>query len=148
MGSLILPESGLVYVDSQILIYSVERYPNYLNVVSPIWQASRNGSIEVVTSELSVLEVMTGAIKMGDQGMIDMYDELMQGTEIRLIPVDLQILLNAARLRAETSLRTPDAIHAATASRTNCSTLITNDLAFRVLQPTLNVQILKDVITT
>jgi predicted nucleic acid-binding protein len=145
LGSLILPESGLVYVDSQVLIYTVERFPRYIDALLPLWQASRAGRLEIATSELSVLEVITGPLKTGNQRLIDAYEELLMGTEIRLIPIDLHVLKSAARLRAEASLRTPDAIHAATAAALNCDLLVTNDLAFGSLT-SINVQILKDII--
>ena len=145
MGSLTLPESGVVYVDAQILIYTVERFPAYIDALLPLWQASRTGQLEIVTSELSVLEVMVGPMQTGNQHLIDAYERLVTGTEIRLVPVDMTVLMAAARLRAETSLRTPDAIHAATAALANCETFITNDLAFRSLR-SLNVQVLRDVV--
>ena len=145
MGSLTFPESSRVYVDAQILIYTVERFPKYFDVVLPLWQASRDSQLEVVTSELSILEVMTGPIKTGNQHLIEAYEGLVMGTEIRLIPIDTQVLMDAARLRAETSLRTPDAIHVATAILAGCETLVTNDLAFRSVNA-INVQILKDIV--
>jgi len=137
----------LVYVDAQILIYTVERHPQYLEALLPLWQASRDDRLEIITSELSVLEVITGPMRKGNQILIDAYEEFLTGTEIRLVPIDMQILRNAARLRAETSLRTPDAIHAATAALAGCDTFITNDLAFRLLSSP-NVQIIKDVVAT
>ena len=49
-----------------------------------------------------------------------------------MISVAREILLEAARLRAATpALKTPDAIHAATALLHNCSVFITNDVGFR-----------------
>ncbi len=147
MGSLTLPQPGLVYVDSQVLIYTVEKFPDYIDVLLPLWEASRAGRLEVVVSELSVLEVMVGPLKTGDQQLIHAYNELLMGTEIRLTPIDLQILQAAARLRAETALRTPDAIHAASAAAVNCDLFLTNDLAFKSLS-SISVQILKDIIET
>lgn len=145
MGTLIIPSSGSVYVDAQIIIYSVEKSPIYLEVLSPLWQTSRNSPLQIITSELSMLEIMTGPIKNDNQQLIETYEELLTGTEICLIPIDMDILMEAARLRAKTSLRTPDAIHAATALISSCETLITNDLAFRSLH-SMNVQILKDIV--
>jgi predicted nucleic acid-binding protein len=145
VGSLTLPESGRVYVDAQILIYTVERFPQYFDVLLLLWQASKGGQLEVVTSELSILEVMTGPMKTGSQHLIQAYEGLIMGTEIGLIPIDSQVLLDAARLRAETSLRTPDAIHVATAILAGCQTLVTNDLAFRSVS-SIDVQILKDIV--
>jgi len=147
LGSLILPSSGSVYLDAQILIYTVERFPAYFDAVLPIWQASRAGELEIVTSELSVLEVMTGPLKTGSGRLIDAYENLLTGSELRLAPISMDVLLGAAKLRATTSLRTPDAIHAATATVTNCVTLITNDVALRSLG-SINVQVLRDILGT
>lgn len=143
MGSLNLPISGVVYVDTQVLIYSIEKIAPYSDLLIPLWEASESGKLEIVTSELAIVEVLTGPLKNRDQQLVDVYEELLNGTEIQLIPIDREILLAAAKLRASTSLRTPDAIHAATASSTNCSTLLTNDLAFKAVS-SLPVQILKD----
>ena len=41
---------------------------------------------------------------------------------------------DAARLRAETGLAIPDALHAATALRAGCALFITNDTDFRRVQ--------------
>lgn len=43
------------------------------------------------------------------------------------MPVTRDLLLDAARLRAETRLRLPDAIHMATATRFGCRCFLTED---------------------
>ena len=40
MGSLNLPSSGVVYVDTAPVIYSVEQHPDYLALLDPLWAAS------------------------------------------------------------------------------------------------------------
>ena len=50
---------------------------------------------------------------------------------MRLLPITHAILRDAARLRATTKLKTPDAIHAATAADSRCVLFITNDVGFR-----------------
>ena len=144
MGSLALPDSGVVYADTQVLIYSIERIAPYFELLLPLWEASECGQVVVATSELAVLEVMVAPLRRNDERLIGVYDELLQGTEIQTIPIAREILREAARLRAETSLRTPDAIHAATALSVGCSAFITNDAAFRVVG-TLPVQLLSDL---
>ena len=52
---------------------------------------------------------------------------------------------DAARLRAATGLKTTDALHAATALRTNCALFITNDTDFRRVQG-LPVVMLNDLV--
>jgi len=49
-------------------------------------------------------------------------------------------------LRATTKLKTPDAIHAATALVASCALIVTNDAGFRNL-PGLPVAILSDLIS-
>jgi len=44
-----------------------------------------------------------------------------------MAPVSRDVLIAAARLRAETGLKLPDAIHAATAQFTGCDQFLTND---------------------
>ncbi len=43
MGSLKLPTSGLVYFDSQAVIYSVEMHVEYWSLLEPLWQAAEAG---------------------------------------------------------------------------------------------------------
>lgn len=42
MGSLKLPTSGLVYFDSQAVIYSVETHPDYWSLLEPVWEAAHS----------------------------------------------------------------------------------------------------------
>ena len=116
MGSLNLPTSGLVYIDANTAIYSVERHPVYGPLLLPLWQAAASGSLEVVSSELILLETLIGPLKSGDTVLALDYERLFQQPQTRLIPISQPVLRDAAQLRASiASLRTPDGIHAATA---------------------------------
>jgi predicted nucleic acid-binding protein len=57
----------------------------------------------------------------------------------------LDILRESANLRAGENLKTPDAIHATTATASNCQYLLTNDAAFKRVQ-NLDVVVLSDLI--
>lgn len=48
-----------------------------------------------------------------------------------LISITQALLRKAAQLRARTKLKTPDAIHAATALSRNCTLFLTNDRALK-----------------
>ena len=41
MGALSLPASGLVYLDTNPIIYSVEKHPVYWPLLQPLWQAAK-----------------------------------------------------------------------------------------------------------
>ena len=64
---------------------------------------------------------------------------------MRLLDASYQVFEDAARLRAETGLKTPDALHAATALLAGCALFITNDTDFRRVQ-WLPIVILNDLV--
>jgi hypothetical protein len=51
MGQLALPPSGSVYVDTNAVIYLVERIEPYLSASAPLWNALHAGTQQVVTSQ-------------------------------------------------------------------------------------------------
>jgi hypothetical protein len=56
MGSLVLPSSGTIYLDAPPVIYSVEKHVDYWHLLRPLWAASMGGQINLVSSELLLLE--------------------------------------------------------------------------------------------
>lgn len=146
MGALTLPASGLVYIDTMTLIYTVERYPAYLLLLEPLWRTAQTGSIEIVSSELTLMEALVGPLKSGNTILENAFEQALLGTNMRLIPITQAILREAARLRATTKLRTPDALHAATAQQAACVLFVTNDAGFRGMV-SLPLVILDDLLT-
>ncbi|NET61651.1 MAG: PIN domain-containing protein [Symploca sp. SIO2E6] len=131
MGELNLPESSLVYLDTQIIIYSVEKHPTYWSLLQPMWQHSARSDIQLMSSELALLETLVAPLKMDDVVLVKAYERLLLSTEIQLMPITRAILKEAAQMRFQTSFKTPDAIHAATAIAHSCSIFLTNDYGFR-----------------
>ena len=131
MGTLTVPSFGLVYFDTNPVIYSVERHPVYGLLVQPLWQAAKAKTIEIVSSELVLMESLVGPLKSGDAALAHAYEQLFQQARTRLLPITQSILREAARLRATTRLKTPDALHAATAQLAGCVLFVTNDAGFR-----------------
>ena len=131
MGALTLPASGLVYIDTMTLIYTVERYSAYLPLLEPLWRTAQTGSIEIVSSELTLMEALVGPLKSGNTILENTFEQALLGTNMRLLPITQVILREAARLRATSKLRTPDALHAATALQAGCVLFISNDAGFR-----------------
>ncbi len=145
MGSLILPSFGPVYADAQIFIYSVEKHPTYAPVLRPLWEAVARGNLEVVSSELTLLETLIGPLKRADVALEADYENFYMSPGVRLLPLTPSILRAGARHRATfSSLRTPDALHAATGGSCGCTLFLTNDAVFRRITG-LPVVILDDV---
>ena len=146
MAVLSLPASGVVYLDTSIVIYSVEIHADYWPVLKSLWDAARNGAITAISSELIMLETLVGPLRKRDTRLVPAYDQLFQSPDLRVVPVSQAILREAAALRAALpSLRTPDALHAATALVTGCTAFLTNDRGFGHV-PHLPLVILDDVL--
>lgn len=146
MGSLALPPSGTVYFDTQIAIYAVEKHPVFSTLIRPLWLAGQAGAIELAASELIILETLVGPLRIADKKTQENYDTLWRSGVIGLKPVSEGVLRLAAELRAKyNSLRTPDAIHAATAILGGASLLITNDQSIRRVAE-LRIVVLNDLL--
>ena len=131
MGSLTLPLTGLIYIDARSLIYSVERVEAYRTLLEPMWQEAQDGNVRIVSSPLLVLEALVKPLRDGDTGIESQYRELFASNAVRLLDASYQVFADAASIRAETGLKTPDAIYAATALLAECTLFVTNDTDFR-----------------
>lgn len=145
MGSLSIPVSGVIYVDTAPIIYSIERHADYESLLLPLWAALDSRAIEVITSELTLLETLVKPLRDGNQSLAADYEKLLTTTGVRTQPITANILRDAARIRAINGLKTPDAIHAATALSVGCVQFITNDAGYRKLA-SLHVVVLKEII--
>jgi predicted nucleic acid-binding protein len=145
MGSLTVPLSGLVYFDTNAVIYSVEKNPAYWPLLEPLWQAAKARTIEIVSSDLTLMETLVGPLKSNDSALAHAYEQLFQQVQTRLLPMTQTVLREAARLRATTKLKTPDALHLATAQLAGCALFVTNDGDFRGAA-TMPVVILDDLL--
>lgn len=132
MGTLTLPTNGIVYLDANAIIYTVERIEPYATLLQPLWDAAGPGAFGLASSEITLLEVLVKPFKLGNTQLEGEFRTLLQSaTDVLLLPISRPILEQAARLRAATNLKTPDAIHAATSLIQGCALFVTNDAAFR-----------------
>jgi predicted nucleic acid-binding protein len=147
MGQLILPSSATVYVDTSIFIYSVEANVDYYRELEPLWRQFDAGAITIVSSELALLETLVVPIRDQDDVLVSIYEQLLVSSEVQLVAISQSILRAAAQLRATTGLKTPDAIHAATAISARATLFLTNDRQFRVISD-LPVVVLSEILAS
>ena len=145
MGSLSLPSEGAIYMDASAFIYSAELQEPYLTILAPAWQHVASGRVDVVCSELVITEILVRPLREGDKKAESERRAIITAPYVRLVPPTRHHWEIAARLRAEAGLKTPDALHAATALRAGCQLFITNDSDFRRV-PHLPVVVLDDLI--
>ena len=144
MGAITLPDRGPIYMDTCGFIYSVERIEPYRALIELVWQQAQTGQFSIVTSELSILETMVKPLREGYTVLQRLFLDLLNSSEVRLMPTTRALREAAAEIRAALNLRTPDALHAATSIQEHCSLFITNDSAFRRV-PSLPVVVLDEL---
>ena len=147
MGLLTALQGTQIYLDTNIWIYALEGFPAFAQELTDLFQSIDQGHLTAVTSELSLAEVLVKPIQNGNASQQETYKQAISNApNLQVIPVDRAILIEAAQVRATTSLKLPDAIHAATALTAQCSTFLTNDQRFQVLSG-LQVILLSQIIS-
>lgn len=113
----------MIYLDSCIVIYAVEDDSERGHRVRQRMASKANS--EFAVSPLVMLECLVGPLRSGNPGLRDHYQRAL--TQFRMLPSGVAEFARAAELRALTGLRTPDAIHLATAQLGSADELWTND---------------------
>lgn len=117
-----------VGLDTGPLIYYIEEYPTFLPKVAPFFEAAARGEFRIVTSFVTLIEVLVHPVREGRLDLAQQYrDVLLHSPELTAVPVSEDIAEGAAKLRAQFKLRTPDAIQMATAIQYGASSFFTND---------------------
>ena len=145
MGSIELPSDGAIYLDTSAIIYSVERNEPYLTLMAPVWRQAEAGQFILVCSELVLAETLVRPIREANTDFEMSLRAVFAAPEVQLVSTTRQLWEDTARLRAETGLKTPDALHAATALSVGCALFITNDTDFRRVRG-MSVVVLNDLL--
>ena len=121
-----------IAIDTSIFIYELEANPRYVTVADPIFAWLHEPGHGAVTSTITMTELLVQPYRDADEGRVNgFYGLLSTYPNLEWVAPDLEIADLAARFRAQYRLRTPDAIQAATAARSQATGLVTNDPLFR-----------------
>jgi predicted nucleic acid-binding protein len=120
--------AGSVAVDTSVFIYLIEEHPAFLPMVRPLFEQADRGTRDLVTSSLTLLEVLVVPYRAGNRPLAERYEALLTRSRgIRIVDLTREQLRAAAQLRAVTGARTPDALQLAAALTGGCRTFVTND---------------------
>lgn len=135
-------QGQIVGLDTAPLIYFIEENPTYLHVTDAFFEAMFQGGFEVVTSVITISEVLVYPLRQGNTSLSQQYRDILFNSQgLTTIEVVQNIAETAAQLRAIYNLRTPDAIQMATAIHGGASFFLTNDAKLPSL-PQLSVLVL------
>jgi|HubBroStandDraft_5_1064220.scaffolds.fasta_scaffold101169_2 predicted nucleic acid-binding protein len=138
---------AVVGLDTAPLIYLIEENSAYLPIVRPFFEGVDRGEFRVITSVVTLAEVLVHPMREGDHDLADQYRRiLLQAKHVVTLPVSEAIAEQAAELRARHGLRMPDAIQLATAVSGGATSFLTNDTQLPSL-PSLNIMVLNNLIS-
>ena len=121
-----------LYLDAAPLVYYVEENPTYVKVMDVVIDLIESKPIQAFSSVILIPEVLMLPRRLGKTELVKTYQAiLLNSRAFQLKVVSLQIATRATDLRAQYNLRTPDALHVATALETSCDAFLTNDLELK-----------------
>ena len=131
-------QNGYCYaIDTVAFIYFLEHHPQYFPTARSLFTKIERGEIKAVISTLVFAELLIPAYKTDDSKLAEKIQRTLSNfPNLEIVPVSANIATTAAQLRSEHNLRTPDAIHAATAFAKKTNGIITNDKDFQRLSST------------
>jgi len=113
----------VIYLDTAPLIYLVEHVPRFGDLV-----AQRLPSTDViVVSDLSRLECRVKPMREGDTDLLDDFDRFFSESVSEVVALSREVIDRATEVRSRYGFKTPDAIHLAAATISNCDLFLTND---------------------
>lgn len=127
-------QGSTVALDTGPLIYYIEEHPTFGLILDPFFEAVKEGRIHLVTSTITLLEVLVHSLRKKDDALAHKYNDiLLSSPNIETISVTPATAEEAAELRGRSRLKTPDAIHLATAISYHATAFLTNDRDFGIV---------------
>jgi predicted nucleic acid-binding protein len=113
------------FLDTNLFIYLIEENELYLKKVHNLLQFLEENHYEVITSTLTLGEILTKPYKDKRFDLVDTYKEFF--SDIELIELNSEIASLFAEIRATYNIKTPDAVQLASAIYAKADLFISND---------------------
>ena len=117
-----------VGLDTAPLIYFIEENPAYIETVKSFFEAMDRGDFLVVTSTVTLLEVLVHPLRNNNIELATEYRDILLNSRLKTLEVSNAIAEQAAVLRAAHNIRTPDAIQISAALNAGATHFFTNDI--------------------
>jgi predicted nucleic acid-binding protein len=117
-----------LYLDASAIIYSIEStLPLRQAVLSRITEVEREPNGQLLTSRLSRLECRVRPLRERETRLLETYEGFFALASLRVIEITADVIERATELRVRYGLKTPDAIHLATAIELQADAVLTGD---------------------
>lgn len=127
--------SETIFVDTAPLIYFFEDNKRYAEKVAGIFAVALKKRVQIVTSMITYVELLTMPQKAGNKLLAAKYrDYLTNSEEVSIYPMSITVADKTVELRAQYNLKTPDAIQLATSIICGADHVLTNDKKWKVVE--------------
>ena len=116
-----------VFWDTNLFIYLLEEHPVFADQVTELRRRMVERGDQLVTSTLTVGEVLTGPALAAEWDLLARYEAYFDSGGVVVVPFDRRAASAYARLRQDRTLQRPDAIQLACAASAGVSLFLTND---------------------
>lgn len=116
-----------IFFDTNLFIYLTEGKGEERGQVRQILGRAWERGDQIVTSALTVGELLTKPLAAQDTHLVKQYEEMLRAPAVDVIAFDRRCAIPYALVRQDKSIKLPDAIQLACASASKCDLFITND---------------------
>jgi predicted nucleic acid-binding protein len=125
-------EGKTFFLDTAPLIYYIEENKSYVNQLNELFDEEEK--YRFVTSIITLIEVLTLPLREKNSELAEKYEEILTNSNaIEIVDINCKIAKITAQLRADYSLKTPDAIQLATAIYSSANYFLTNDKRLKIV---------------
>ena len=128
MGWIDSLQGKTVGLDTAPLIYFIEENQNYIEVAKLFFEAMDRDEFKVVTSTITLLEVLVHPLRRKNSKLASEYRDILLNSKLQTIEISSTIAEQAAQLRADHNIRTPDAIQISACLNAGATHFFTNDV--------------------
>lgn len=118
---------AVIYADTNVIIRLMEGDAAARGPIEARLLPLRGSGRFLLTSQLSRLECRTKPLRVGDKALLSLYDAFFVGIEVDVLPLTVAVVDKATELRASLNVKTPDALHLATAIVAGATAFLTGD---------------------
>lgn len=120
---------SVIYLDANVIIRFVEEIPASRAVLGARLASCRGVRGSWSTSRLSRLECRCKPLRENSVALLEKFERFFTGVETVVLEVDDAVIERATEIRARLNVKTPDAIHLASAIVAGASAFLTGDVA-------------------
>ena len=124
-----------IFLDTAPLIYYIEENSLYENLLNDLFAVCEKQKCQFISSVITLTEVLILPLREGKKELAEKYENILTHSHsIEIIDINVDIAKVTAQLRADYSLKTPDAIQLATAIYSYADYFLTNDKRLKIIK--------------